>query len=329
MYNREKYLKDCLDSLVRQTLEGLEIIVVDDASQDDSLAVIKTFQKHYPDKIKIIENEKNIGQGASRNRGLEGAEGEYIGFLDSDDYVNFSMYENMYEGAKENGFPEVLSTGLIFVKDNSFLNSRFEGLPNQKGRLISFEKDKDRILDQSPSVCNKLFRRDFAKSLSFLENRMWEDIAYTFTALFTAKNVLCFTNPDYFYRRTQEGISGRGYKVNPHLQDIFAVLDYVEQETKKREVYARYRDQIKTLQITSSLQRIGEILTWPIDDEAKKRLACTFALAIIEKYGDWRELPIETVSSKIGILELETINDWLENFEERNLVLETELKNIL
>src|SRR5699024_6015694 len=87
VYNSELYLKDCLDSLVNQTLKDLEIIIVDDASTDKSLKIIMEYKNKYPNIIKVFQNEQNKGQGASRNVGLSLATGEYIGFLDSDDYV--------------------------------------------------------------------------------------------------------------------------------------------------------------------------------------------------------------------------------------------------
>ena len=100
VYNVENYLVKCLDSLVHQTLKDIEIIVVNDGSPDNSQNIIDTYVKKYPKKIKAF-SKKNGGQGSARNYGLKYAKGEYIAFVDSDDYVDLDMFFKMYNKAKE------------------------------------------------------------------------------------------------------------------------------------------------------------------------------------------------------------------------------------
>ena len=97
-YNVEKYIEKCLTSLVNQTLEEIEIILVNDGSKDESIKVAKDFEQKYPAKIRYYE-KPNGGLGDARNFGIKFAKGEYIAFLDSDDYVEPTMYEEMYEMA--------------------------------------------------------------------------------------------------------------------------------------------------------------------------------------------------------------------------------------
>ena len=87
VYNTEKYLGRCLDSLLNQTLEDIEIILVDDHSTDNSLDIMQAYQEKEPRKIKIAQTKQNSGAGAARNVGLELADCNYIGFVDSDDYI--------------------------------------------------------------------------------------------------------------------------------------------------------------------------------------------------------------------------------------------------
>lgn len=103
VYNVEKYLKKCLDSLVRQTLEEIEIILVNDASPDKSDIIMEQFRERYPDKIKCIYLKENLSQGGARNQGIKIATGEYITFVDSDDYVDVTMCEQLYKKAEETG----------------------------------------------------------------------------------------------------------------------------------------------------------------------------------------------------------------------------------
>ena len=99
VYNVEKYIKRCLDSLVNQTLENIEFILVDDGSPDGSAEIIKEYADKFPNKIVYLYQD-NAGQGAARNTGYRIAKGKYIGYVDSDDYVDANMFKKLYDKAK-------------------------------------------------------------------------------------------------------------------------------------------------------------------------------------------------------------------------------------
>ncbi len=311
VYNSEKYLKICLDSLVNQTLKEIEIIAIDDASSDKSLEILKNYEQKYPNKIKVYTNPKNLGQGVTRNKGIKLATGEYIGFLDSDDYVNFNMYAKMYEMAKKNDDPEIVTTGLVFVNNNDYLANSFKGISQTSGSIISVFDNPSAILDESPSVCNKLFRSDMIKNAPFIEEKMWEDIAFTYAKMFKANKILRFNDADYFYRRrANEGVSSQNNQFNIHLFDIFEVNDFLEKELREANKYEKYEYYIKFIQTAYSLYRVTEIFSWNIDEKEKQEIINKMCKLILEKYGDWRVYPEELLSSKIGILELEKINEY-------------------
>ena len=96
IYNSEKYLQTCLDSILAQTLKEIEIIAVNDGSKDRSREIIEEYQKRYPSTIHVI-NKENGGMSDARNKGVEKATGEYISFVDSDDYIEPTMLEKMYQ----------------------------------------------------------------------------------------------------------------------------------------------------------------------------------------------------------------------------------------
>lgn len=98
-YNVERFLQDCIDSLLAQTLNDIEFIFINDASPDNSLDILLKNQYKYPGKIKVVDLKHNICQGGARNKGIEIARGEYIGFVDSDDMVLPEMYEMLYNEA--------------------------------------------------------------------------------------------------------------------------------------------------------------------------------------------------------------------------------------
>ena len=99
VYNTEKYLKRCLESVCNQTLKDIEIICINDASSDNSIAILKEFEKK-DNRIKVINLDKNEGASVARNLGIEVSRGEYLGFIDSDDCVDPDFYEKLYSKAK-------------------------------------------------------------------------------------------------------------------------------------------------------------------------------------------------------------------------------------
>ena len=99
VYNTKQYLKRCMDALVKQTLEDIEIVAVNDGSTDDSLQMLKEYEEKYPEKVRVLSKE-NGGQATARNLGIRECTGEYIGFADSDDYIDTTMFEKMYRKHK-------------------------------------------------------------------------------------------------------------------------------------------------------------------------------------------------------------------------------------
>ena len=321
IYNSEAYLKDCLDSLVNQTLEEIEIIAIDDASTDQSFNILQQYQRKYPNKLKIFQHETNLGQSKTRNDGLKLATGEYIGFVDSDDYVHYQMFESMYNGAVNHHFPDVISTSLLFVKDNYYLDKNFEMITRRSGNSFDVLEQPDLVLDESPSVCTKLFRRDTLKNISFLDDKMWEDVAFSFSLLFNANRVLVFPNADYFYRkRIDSGVSSKGFQPNPKLMDIFAVADEIKIQTQNTGRYELLKEQINFIQLTTCLQRVAEVLSWDIPEERKNSLVTNLLKLITFKYGDYRRLNQDLLSSRVGFLELETFNSYMQNLHTKEII---------
>lgn len=96
VYNVEEYLPRCLDSLVNQTLKDIEIICINDKSPDNSIQILRDYEGKYPDLVKVINSKVNLRQGGARNLGIKASQGEYLGFVDSDDWVHLDMYEKLY-----------------------------------------------------------------------------------------------------------------------------------------------------------------------------------------------------------------------------------------
>ncbi|MGR5906428.1 glycosyltransferase family 2 protein [Bacillus paranthracis] len=111
-YNKEQYIAQCLQSVIEQTLKGIEIIVVDDGSTDNSMRVLERYEKQH-NNLKVYR-QQNAGVSAARNTGLQKANGEYVTFLDADDYVHLAGYEKMYEVASGNNADMVIANIICF-----------------------------------------------------------------------------------------------------------------------------------------------------------------------------------------------------------------------
>ncbi|WP_052406656.1 glycosyltransferase family 2 protein [Clostridium culturomicium] len=227
VYNVEEYLAPCLDSLVKQTLQDIEIIVVNDGSPDNSQEIIDRYVKKYPNLVKAMIKE-NGGQASARNMALEIAKGEYVNFVDSDDWVKIDMYENMYKKAKEEDADIVVCNTTDYYKDYAVYHKPAE-FTNK--------------LKQTPSPCNKLFKRSFIGDLRFPEGKMWyEDFTFV-TELLMMTDKIARCENDYYQCNCREE-STMSNNNSPKNLDILKALDLIIKFAKDNNLYDRYKEDI-------------------------------------------------------------------------------------
>lgn len=180
VYNMAKdgNLEYCISSLVQQTLQSMEIIAVDDASTDDSLQILQEFEKKYPGRVKAIASPENRRQGGARNLGLREAQGQYIGFMDADDWVVEDLYERMVDLAKRTG-ADVVGTDMSRVYEHTMVPAQREAcnFPSQTG-ILDHERRKAYLLHPGP-LGTKIYAREifFEKEFRFPEHMSYEDNA--------------------------------------------------------------------------------------------------------------------------------------------------------
>lgn len=180
VYNMAKNgnLEYCLNSLVGQTLQNMEIVAVDDASTDNSLQILREFEQKYPGRVKVVASPENRKQGGARNLGLQEAQGRYIGFMDSDDWVVADLYERMVALADRTG-ADVVGTDMCRIYEHSMVPTQREAcnLPEQTG-VFDHEKRKDYLLHPGP-LGTKIYAREifFGKEFKFPERMAYEDNA--------------------------------------------------------------------------------------------------------------------------------------------------------
>lgn len=312
VYNASDYLDTCLETLVNQTIDNIEIIAIDDASTDNSLDILNDYASRYYN-LRVYKNEKNLGQGMTRNKGIALANGEYIGFLDADDYVGLNMYKTMYEAAKKNNFPDIITTSLKFVKDDSYAFKDYTR--DFKGRYYNIEDDPNMILFESPSVCNKLFKKDLVKDYGFIPGVMWEDVAFTYSCFIKANNMLFLNNLDYFYRRDiTRGVSSKAYSVNFHMFDIIKVALEIERSARECGKYEKYKGQVKFLQLMTCLHRILEIETWNI--EYVYDIKNEMYRLMLENFGDLSDVDKALLSGRVSLDIIEEYDRFCHSYEE-------------
>ncbi|SES00703.1 Glycosyl transferase family 2 [Butyrivibrio fibrisolvens] len=153
-YNAHDTLARCLGSLVNQTLQDIEIIVVNDASTDDTWEIMSRCEKQFPDKVIIINSDRNRGAGGARNMALDMASGEYIGLVDSDDYVAPNMYELLYSKAKDGDY-DIVDSG--FYQEATDTARLYTG--DELTGILNDEKRK-RLIAGGGYLVTKVFKRE-------------------------------------------------------------------------------------------------------------------------------------------------------------------------
>jgi glycosyltransferase involved in cell wall biosynthesis len=173
VYNVEEYLRRCLDSLVRQTLQDIEIIAVDDCSPDHSLEILRQYEVRYPDKVHVIQSDINRRQGGARNLGIRAAQGEYIGFVDSDDWVDETMFERLYEKAVATD-SDVVDCNYYLAFPDHLVECKSNS-PSQCGELTDTRKRT--VITNPGRTWTKLYKRTLwtENEIFFPEHLLYED----------------------------------------------------------------------------------------------------------------------------------------------------------
>lgn len=210
VYNTEKYLNKCLDSILNQSLKNIEIICINDGSTDSSLEILKNYQI-MDDRIKII-NKNNEGQGIARNIGINEAIGEYISFVDSDDFIKEDMLEKLYNSCINNNLDIAMCKVASFDELTNEINDSLWyyslGVFNDFEKTVFSHKDtRDFTCEISVTPYNKLYKNSLIKkyNIKFAENLIFEDEVFFYDVYLKARRVSIVDETLYYYRMNREG----------------------------------------------------------------------------------------------------------------------------
>lgn len=218
VYNVEKYLADCLDCLIQQTLKEIEIIAVNDGSTDGSLRILNEYAKQ-DKRIKVITQE-NGGVSAARNKGLQIACGEFVGFVDSDDWVDADFFEKLYGAAQAENAD--VAAGEMRRCGGSRKNEKI--ISYKKKIVLKSLKDKYYKLLGGAAycyICNKIYRRDvLAKSgIVFPVGLVYEDVCWLPRVIGALGKAVAVNGVAYFYRQNMSSITNMTPHSEKMLQD--------------------------------------------------------------------------------------------------------------
>ncbi len=285
VYNTEKYLEKCLDSLVNQTLDELEIVVINDGSKDSSPVIIQKYIDKYPQKI-VYRSQENSGQAVARNKALTLCSGEYVGFLDSDDFVKLDMFERMYQKAVEADADYVACgyTDLTYEGDKEIELQHYVA---SKVALQTRDMYKSALV--SPFL--HLYRRDILqKSLvKFPEGVIYEDTAFYLNLIPYIKKLAVIEEP-LAYRVRHSNSTMTTFKAEKVAQ-IFPVIDAAISYYRENAFYDTYKDELTyfcvRVLLCSSMQRIGRV-----EEKTARKELVQKTIAYIEKeFPDYRQNP--------------------------------------
>lgn len=257
VYNTSKYLVRCMEALVNQTLEEIEILAVNDGSTDNSLEILKKYEAQYPQKVRVLSKE-NGGQATARNLGIRESRGEYIGFADSDDCVERTIFEKMYLLAKKDD-SDLTECHYHYVQE---IGDKTKELKT-RGNIRAYGSKKNMFIDPQVSPWNKLYRRTVLQEngIVFPEGLIYEDTAfYIKTIPFVEKESYLDEHLVYYYLR---GNSTMNANKSRKVADIFAVLQDILDFYRERGFFEEYREELEyfcvKIMLCSSLSRVGRV----------------------------------------------------------------------
>lgn len=249
VYNVEKYLEKCVQSVINQTYKNLEIILVDDGSTDSSGKMCDEISKT-DSRIKVI-HKKNGGISDTRNAALKIATGDYFGFVDSDDYIASDMFETLCNLLENN------NSDISIVSFYEFYKNKLIGVRDSKNleNLSKLDAIKELLIDSKIQsyTWNKLFKKELFNNLEFPVGKNFEDIATTLLLFERANKVTLLEEPKYYYVRRDDSIVGdRSYKTYmDYLEVIYDKYFYLKDKYPEIEIYNAYNYLINMIWVYS------------------------------------------------------------------------------
>lgn len=233
VYNVEQYLEKCLESLANQTLKELEVLIINDGSPDNSQEIIDKYVKKYPNFQSFIK--ENGGLSDARNYGIKKATGEYIAFLDSDDYVTHNMYQEMYNKAKSGNFDMVVCD-LNYIYDDKIVRA----YSNIESDTTDIKKT---MINFYPAAWNKIFKKKlFTNNIEFKKGVWFEDVEFIYRLMPYIKTIGVIKEPFNQYVQREGSITSTvNRKIYHYIDNWNGIIEFY----KERKLYDEYEPELE------------------------------------------------------------------------------------
>lgn len=242
VYNVENLISKCLDSILAQTFKDFEIVAVDDGSNDGSADILNSYAEKNPQTVKVI-HQTNAGLGGARNTGIEAARGEYIAFIDSDDYIAENMLEKMLTLAAEHK-ADIAVCGFRYITESGKTWDVLDDVPYNERLDINVNKS---LLTVSPAACNKIYKRSlFLNHNIRYPSKVWFEDICTTTKLFSFADGIVFTNECYYYYFQRTGSIIHNTNLDRNYEIIGAIENIVDY-FKENDIYEKFSEEIECL----------------------------------------------------------------------------------
>ena len=281
-------LNFCLESLLNQTFRGeYEIIAVDDASTDDSLAICREYESKYPDKVRIIALPKNRHQGGARNAGIKEAKGEWISFIDSDDWVSPEYFEKLFKRAEETG-ADVVGCCYSMVSSQTFEVGRVVHLEFESGTGEFTEERRKDFLNNMSSMVTKIYKASLIRDndLSFPEGIFYEDNAACPLWAMYYNRFEYVDEPLYYYY--QHDNSTVHTITAERCADRMEAAEFMLSEMKKRGFLEKYHSEIEN--IFTTVYFVNTLFSYMRMPRGRKiSVVRTLRKRMLEEFPDFRK----------------------------------------
>lgn len=302
----EKYLPKCLESLIKQTLKDIEIICVNDGSMDNSLAILKEFASK-DSRIRIIDNQHQ-GVAKTRNTGIKQSTGEYIGFVDSDDYIDIDFFEKLYNSATKSNSDIAIAS---ILKHKNFFNI-YNAKYTKEETAITIQ-DKIKLCEDKKHfffyAWNKIYHSGFIKenNIKFSEGQIYEDVMFAIKALYYSNKIISVYGTKYHYIEHENSLTKYKDKTGEKEHDLIKAYSELQEfcNSKNIEIPERLNYYTK--------ENFGFILNlYKGKYQSKIQLFNIFTIATISNYSETRNL-ITILGFKIKIAKREIAKERQEN----------------
>ena len=230
VYNVESWIDDCISSLKKQKLSGLEFIFIDDCSTDNSMRKVEAWADE-DDRVRIIRNDKNMGAGASRNAGIEAARGEYLSFVDPDDWLSNDFYKKLYKKAKSTGLDIVKGRRLKLNNSDEIADSQSDKLSRKTNERIRtrFQEGAPlytRFINEHQSAIYKssLFRDS---SVRYGSTDYSEDVTFLLKVCYETESIELVNEAVYYYRKHPKSVTS-AYTIERSMEELKALEESVD-----------------------------------------------------------------------------------------------------